>query len=161
MIIAPQYIDEEKRLEAVHRLAILDSESEERFDKIVKEAVDKLAVPISMISILDKDREWYKSCVGIDQKEGERKVSFCGHALLAKDVFIVEDTLKDERFWDNPMVIGFPYIRFYAGIVLLDYKSRQPVGVFCVKDSKPRVFSVEEVSTLMDLAHKAEEEINK
>jgi GAF domain-containing protein len=161
MINAPTYNQEKERLEALHRLAILDTKPEERFDTIVKEAVDKLGVSMSMISILDKDREWFKSCVGIDQKEGARESSFCGHALLAKDTFIVEDTLKDERFWDNPMVIGSPYIRAYAGIALLDHKSGQPIGVFCVKDTKPRKFSVEEVSNLMELADRAEEEINK
>lgn len=161
MITAPIYTEEEKRLEAVHRLAVLDSMPEERFDILTREAVEKLKVPISMVSILDKDREWFKSCTGIDQKEGDRKISFCGHALLAKDVFIIPDTLKDKRFWDNPMVIGFPYIRFYAGMALLDHKTGQPIGVFCVKDDKPRDFSVEDIAVLMDLADRAEIELNK
>ena len=106
-------------------------------------------------------REWFKSCVGLGQKEGERALSFCGHALFAKDMFIVNDTLKDERFADNPLVTGYPFIRFYAGIALLDYKSGQPIGVFCVKDTKPREFSVEDISTLMSLANSAEQELNK
>ena len=158
---APIPSDENKRLEAVHRLAILDTKPEERFDVLTKEAVEKLRVPMSMVSILDSDREWFKSCIGLDKKEGDRAVSFCGHALLAENIFIVEDTLKDPRFADNPMVIGFPFIRFYAGIALFDYKTRQPIGVFCVKDIKPRKFTVAEIGILVDLADRAEKELNK
>lgn len=160
MINAPTCDQENERLEAVHRMAILDTKPEERFDKIVKESVEKLKVPISMISVIDEDREWYKSCVGLDQKQGDRRISFCGHALLASDVFIIEDTLKDKRFWDNPMVTGFPFIRFYAGVALYDYKSGQPVAVFCIKDNRPRKFDVDELAIFMDLAHRAEEEVN-
>lgn len=161
MQTAPIFQDEEERLAAVHRLAVLDTKPEERFDALTKEAVEKLHVPISTVTIVDKDREWFKSCAGLDQKEGGRAGSFCGHALFAKDLFIVNDTLKDERFFDNPMVIGFPYIRFYAGISLLDYKTSKPIGVFCVKDDKPREFGTDEVSILMDLADRAERELNK
>src|ERR1035437_9594701 len=104
---APIPGDENKRIEAVHRLAILDTKPEERFDVLTREAVKKLDVPMSMVSILDSDREWFKSCIGLDEKEGDRAASFCGHALLAKNIFVVEDTLKDPRFADNPMVVGF------------------------------------------------------
>ena len=140
---APIPADEEKRLEAVHRMAILDTAPEERFDTLTKEAVAKLHVPISTITILDAKREWFKSCQGVDNKENNREISFCAHALLAKDVFIVEDTFEDPRFADNPMVVNAPYIRFYAGIALLDHITEQPVGVFCVKDTKPRKFILE------------------
>lgn len=158
---APIPKNEKERLEAVHRMAILDSEPEERFDVLTREAVEKLKVPISMVTIIDSDREWFKSCTGLNQKEGERVVSFCGHALLGKNIFIVEDTLEDPRFADNPMVVGFPFIRFYAGVALFDYKSRQPVGVFCVKDTKPRKFTVQEIGIVVDLAERAEKELNK
>lgn len=158
---APIPSDENKRLEAVHRLAILDTKPEERFDVLTREAVERLKVPMSMVSILDSDREWFKSCIGFDKTEGSRAVSFCGHALLAKNIFIVEDTLKDPRFSNNPMVIGSPFIRFYAGIALFDYKTRQPIGVFCVKDTKPRKFSVVEIAFMIDLANRAEKELNK
>jgi GAF domain-containing protein len=160
MQTAPISSNENERLEAVHRSAILDTEPEERFDILTKEAVEKLHVPMSMVSILDSDREWFKSCVGFDKKEGSRDVSFCGHALLAKYVFIVEDTLKDARFNDNPMVVGSPYIRFYAGMALLDYKTGQAIGVFCVKDTEPRVFDSEQIAILIDLANRAEKELN-
>lgn len=161
MQTAPIPQDESERLAAVHRMAILDSNPEERFDAITREAVERLNVPISTITILDEKREWFKSCQGLDQKEGDRAISFCGHALLAKMFFYVEDTLKDPRFADNPMVTGFPFIRFYAGIALLDHKTGQAVGVFCVKDTKPRTITLEEVATITELAEKAEVELNK
>lgn len=161
MLKAPIPSDEDKRLEAVHRLAILDTEKEERFDAITREAVSRLDVPISMVTILDSKREWFKSCTGLDEKEGERAVSFCGHALMTQNMFVIEDTYKDPRFADNPMVIGSPYIRFYAGFALFDYKTRQPIGVFCVKDTKPRTLSIQEIGIIIELADRAEKELNK
>jgi GAF domain-containing protein len=158
---APIPGDENKRIEALHRLAILDTKPEERFDVLTREAVEKLKVPMSMVSILDSDREWFKSCVGFDKKEGDRAASFCGHALLATNIFIIEDTLKDERFKDNPMVINSPFVRFYAGVALFDHKTRQPIGVFCVKDTKSRKLTTEEIGTMVDLANRAETELNK
>ena len=158
---APIPSDENKRLEAVHRIAILDTKPEERFDALTHEAVKKLNVPISMVSILDSNREWYKSCVGLDVKEGGRSVSFCGHALLAENVFVINDTLKDPRFADNPMVMGAPFIRFYAGVALRDHKTQQPIGVFCVKDVNPRSFGTKEIAILLDLAERAEKELNR
>lgn len=158
---APIPKNEKERLEAVHRIAILDTEPEGRFDVLTKEAVEKIKVPISTLTILDSKREWFKSCQGLDKKEGERAISFCGHALLVKNIFFVEDTLKDPRFADNPMVIGSPYIRFYGGISLVDYKTGQYIGVFCIKDTKPRTLNADEVDILMDLADRAEKELNK
>jgi hypothetical protein len=85
---APIPADENNRMEAVHSLAILDTEPEERFDVLTKEAVEKLKAPISMVTILDTDREWFKSCVGFDKKEGDRAASFCGHASLPERGFL-------------------------------------------------------------------------
>lgn len=158
---APIPDNEKERLEAVHEMAILDTEPEERFDHITREAVEKIKIPISTITILDSKREWFKSCQGLSQKEGERAISFCGHALLAKNIFFVEDTLKDPRFADNPMVKGSPYIRFYAGVALIDRKTGHYIGVFCVKDTKPRTLTAEEVEIFLDLADRAENELNK
>ena len=158
---APIPENEKERLEAVHRMAILDTKPEERFDVLTREAVEKLKVPMSMVSILDSNREWFKSCIGLDKTESERTVSFCGHALLTTNIFIIEDTLKDPRFMDNPSVIGFPFIRFYAGVALFDYKTRQPIGVFCVKDTKPKKLSTEEIAIIIDLANRTEIELNK
>ncbi len=161
MLNAPVPTDEDKRIEAVHRLAILDTKPEERFDVLTKEVVKKLNVSMAMVTILDTNREWFKSCVGLDKKEGDRAASFCGHALLAKNIFVVEDTLKDFRFVDNPMVVSFPFIRFYAGVALFDYQTRQPIGVFCVKDTKPKKLTIQEIAIIIDLANKAEKELNK
>jgi len=158
---APMPKNEKERMKAVRRTAILDTRPEKRFDRLTKEAVKKIKVPISTLTILDAKREWFKSCQGLDQKEGERAISFCGHALLAKNVFFVEDTLEDPRFADNPMVIGSPYIRFYGGIALVDHKTGHYVGVFCIKDTKPRTLSAEEVDIFVDLADRAEKELNK
>ena len=158
---APIPKDEGERMEAVHRMAILNTAPEERFDVLTREAVEKLKMPISTVTILDDDLEWFKSRQGLEKKEGDRDVSFCGHALLAEDIFIVPDTLKDERFADNPMVVNSPFIRFYAGVVLLDYKTGQPIGVFCVKDIKPHSFGIKKIGILVDLAERAEKELNK
>ena len=80
--------------------------------------------------------------------------------MLSDSIFIIEDTLKDDRFADNPMVVNPPHIRFYAGVMLKERKSNLPVGVFCVKDTKPREFSSDEVGTLIELAHRAEDQLN-
>ena len=161
MKTAPIPSDENVRMEAVHRMAILDTKPESRFDVLTKEATEKLKIPISTITILDSKREWFKSCTGLDQKEGERAISFCAHALLVKNLFIIEDALEDERFKDNPMVVGSPFIRFYAGQALLDHKTGQPVGVFCIKDTKPRTLSLEEIGIFLNLTDRAEQELNK
>ena len=116
MTNAPIPKNEAERMLAVKALEILDTAPETRFDAITKEATVRLKVPISTVSIIDKDREWYKSCQGTDRTEGPRSISFCGHAMAATDIFIVEDTLLDQRFRDNPTVVGSPFIRFYAGI---------------------------------------------
>ncbi len=160
MQTAPIPNNEKERLEAVRRLAILDTEPEHRFDSLTEEATLRLKVPISTVTILDEKREWFKSVRGLENKEGDRAISFCGHALLARDIFVVEDTLKDIRFADNPLVVGPPYIRFYAGIALIDHKTGHPVGVFCIKDTKPRIFSLKELNILADIASRAEDEIN-
>ena len=159
MITPPIPTNEKERLAAVHSLEVLDTPSEERFNAITTEASRRLHVPISTVSILDKNREWFKSCVGLDQTEGPREASFCGHSLLAQDIFIVEDTLLDERFADNPYVIGAPHLRFYAGVSLHDQKTGLPVGVLCVKDVRPRKLSSGEIAALIELAGRTEKEL--
>lgn len=162
MQIAPIPQNEIERMRAVKTLGILDTKKEARFDQITAEAAQKLNTPISTISIIDEGREWYKACYGIDTHEGKRDISFCGHTLVEpEDIMVIEDTLLDERFADNPYVISEPFIRFYAGVRLFDLKSRLPVGVFCVKDKIPRKLSVDELAIVLEYAAKAEEEINK
>jgi GAF domain-containing protein len=158
---APILSEEEKRLCALHELKLLDTKAEERFDSITREAVKRFNVPISTITLLDKDREWYKSVQGLTIKEGPRDTSFCGHAVASEVMMIIEDTLADPRFADNPMVTGTPFVRFYAGKALYDRKSGYPVGVFCIKGIKPRKMSMTEINDFLDLATRAEDEINR
>ena len=157
---APIPKNEMERMMAVKALEILDTVPEERFDAITKEATVRLHVPISTVTIMDKDREWYKSCQGTTKREGPRSVSFCGHAMSVNSMFVVEDTHLDERFKDNPAVIGEPYVRFYAGISLYNRNSDLPVGVFCIKDTKPRKLTREETELFLELAAVAEDELN-
>jgi len=152
--------EEVARLEAVHRLDILDTPPDPRFDEITNEAVKRLNVPISTITIIDKDREWFKSCQGMPIKEGPREIAFCSYAMLAKDMFIVEDTWLDDRFKNNPYVTGAPFVRFYAGIAIYDAVSRLPIGVFCIKDTKPKKMTLQEVGIFMELAERTERLIN-
>ncbi len=154
----PDY--EKDRLCAVEDLKILDTKIEERFDRITKAAIERFSMPISTITIVDKDREWYKSAQGLSQREGPRDISFCGHALLHEDIYIIEDTQKDPIFADNPMVTSSPFIRFYAGKSIYDRESKLPVGVFCIKDTKPRKMTMQDISDFIGFATQAEEEIN-
>lgn len=158
---APIPKNEQQRLAVLRELGILDTVPEERFDAITREAQDYFKVPISTVTLIDKDREWFKSHPGVQEQQGPRDVSFCGHAMMADDVFVINDTKKDSRFSDNPYVINPPYIRSYAGVALRDKMTKFPVGVFCIKDTKPRTFSVEDVAKLISLGQKAEVEINK
>jgi GAF domain-containing protein len=158
---APIPADEDQRLQAVHGLGILDTPAEERFDCITRRAVKSLRVPISTISIIDRDREWFKSCHGTDRRQGSRDVSFCGHAMLERKMLVIEDATKDPRFADNPAVVGPPFIRFYAGVALYDRRTKQPIGVFCVKDTHPRTLSTEEVGLLLELAEEATFEMGR
>jgi GAF domain-containing protein len=156
----PLHPQEQSRVEALHKMALLDSPSEERFDLITREAKERFNVLLAAITLIDESREWYKSCAGGTQTEGPREISFCGHALLANDLFIVGDTLKDVRFADNPQVVNPPHIRFYAGVALHEKDSFLPVGVFCIKDDKPRQMTAKDISVFLDLAQRAEQELN-
>lgn len=152
---------EKERLCALNGLKLLDTATEERFDRITREATKKFNVPISTITLVDKDREWFKSFQGLEKREGPRDISFCGHALMSEVMLVIEDTLENPIFADNPMVKGEPFIRFYAGKSLFEHKSGMPVGVFCIKDTKPRKFNMTDINDFLELAHKAEIEINK
>lgn len=156
---APIPQNEEERLLSLHTLGLLDTEPEERFDRITRMATKIFNAPISTLTLIDANREWFKSCEGLPGKEGDRAISFCGHALLAPTIFVIPDTLKDPRFADNPMVVGKPFIRFYAGVPIMSADG-QRVGVFCIKDTKPRTFSKLDEDILFGLASWAELEVN-
>jgi len=161
MIAAPVPENETERIESLRKLNLLDTPPEERFDRITKTATYLFQTPISTITLVDSNREWFKSCQGLPEREGERAISFCGHAMLTeKDVFIIPDASKDPRFSDNPMVTGPPYIKFYAGVPLSSADG-QRVGTLCVKDHEPREdFSEEKAGLLKALASWAELELN-
>lgn len=159
MIEAPVPANESERLAALKKMNILDTPPQEVYDRITRVATHLLNVPISTLTLIDSDREWFLSFQGIAERQGPRARSFCGHALLAADVMIVPDTLKDPRFDGNPMVVGPPYVRFYMGKTLHSLDGHR-IGVFCVKDTKPRIPTEEEIQALRDLAAWAELEVN-
>jgi GAF domain-containing protein len=132
------------------RLAVLDTPPEERFDRITRIAAATFDVPIALISLVDKDRQWFKSCVGITVSETPRELAFCAHAVEQHADVVVDDTLLDERFADNPLVTSGPRIRFYAGAPLM-LKSGACLGTLCVVDTRPRHLSAAELVSLHDL----------
>ncbi|MFZ5861548.1 MAG: PAS domain S-box protein [Nitrospirota bacterium] len=158
MIAPPRPLNEDQRLRALQSLSVLDTPPEERFDRITRLAARIFDVPIALVSLVDSDRQWFKSCVGLSAKETPRSISFCGHAVLSDDVFIVPDAAQDARFADNPLVTGEPYIRFYAGQPLLDANDHR-LGTLCLIDRRPRTLSEAERRTLLDLSRIAGDEM--
>lgn len=150
--------DEGLRLATLIGHNVLDTDPEERFDRVTRMARRVFDVPIALVSIVDEDRQWFKSCVGLDATETPRDISFCGHAILGSEVFIVRDTLQDVRFADNPLVTDAPSIRFYAGCPLRAING-QRLGTLCIIDNKPREFSSEDIAALQDLAAIVEQEL--
>jgi diguanylate cyclase (GGDEF)-like protein/PAS domain S-box-containing protein len=141
MIAPATPANEKDRVAALHASAVLDTEAEEDFDGVARLAAAICDAPIARVSLVDSDRQFFKSCVGGDAGGGTpRDISFCGHAILEDDLFIVEDTLADERFADNPQVLGEDQVRFYAGAPLIT-KEGHALGSLCVIDHKPRQLS--------------------
>ncbi|MEQ6918183.1 sensor domain-containing diguanylate cyclase [Halomonas aquatica] len=151
-------MDEEARIQALWSLDILDTPGEERFDRLTRLARHVFGVPIALVSFVDEHRQWFKSAQGLDVSETARDVSFCGHAILKDEVFIIPDALEDERFADNPLVLGEPHIRFYAGCPITDMEHHN-LGTFCILDHKPRELSRDDIAALKDLAAIAEREL--
>lgn len=152
MAIAPKPENEQERIAALYEYNILDSISEKDYDDITRIAADICNMPISLISIIDHDRQWFKSRIGIESPELHRDVAFCSHAILnPQEMFIINDVMKDERFIDNPLVTGAPHIGFYAGVPLLS-DSGYPLGTLCVIDKKANDISREQKETLKALA---------
>lgn len=151
-------LDEGVRLKALRSLDVLDTPSEERFDRLTRLAKRMFDVPIALVSLVDENRQWFKSCTGLNVSETPRDISFCGHAILENEIFIIPDTIKDERFSDNPLVLNEPYIRFYAGCPLR-YLDGSTLGTLCIIDTQPRVLDEEDIDALKDLAELAEHEL--
>jgi len=151
--------NESSRQAALDQLKILDTPPEARFDRLTRMAAKILDVPIAMISLVDRDRQWFKSCVGVDLSETPRSISFCSHAIVNKQPLVVNDTWEDERFRDNPLVTGDPGVRFYAGVPLYSADGLA-LGTLCVIDRVPRTLSEADHQSLRDLADCAEEQIS-
>ncbi|MFM0324790.1 GGDEF domain-containing protein [Caballeronia glebae] len=158
MLVAPTPENESARLATLRTLGILDTPAEERFDRLTRLARRLFDVPIALVSLIDENRQWFKSCAGLGVQETSRDISFCGHAILHDDVFMIPDARADARFHDNPLVTGDPGIRFYAGQSLM-VPNGSKLGTLCLIDTRPRELDREERGLLRDLAHIAEKEI--
>jgi GAF domain-containing protein len=132
-----QPADEQYRLDALRSLALLDTPAEADFDAIVALGRALLGVPTCLITLVDAERQWFKARVGLESSQTPRAVSFCGHAILQRNVFIVHDAAQDERFHDNPLVTGAPHIRFYAGAPI-ELPSGYRIGTVCVLSPDPQ-----------------------
>jgi GAF domain-containing protein len=145
---------EEARLELLRQYQILDTAAEPAYDEITALAAQICETPVCLLTFVDRDRQWFKSHVGLDLEETPREVAFCAHAICQSDLLEVPDTLADERFAHNPMVTGEPRFRFYAGMPLLSPEGLA-VGTLCVLDRRPRRLLPEQAEKLRALAKSA------
>lgn len=152
MIIAELPLDENERLKDLYSYDILNSASESDFDDLVELASQICECPVSLITLLDKDLQWFKSKKGIDGTSTSRDAAFCSHAILQDEVMVVENALQDERFFDNPFVVNDPNIRFYAGAPIVS-PGGQKLGTICTLDHKPRTLAPEQKRALMLLSN--------
>jgi diguanylate cyclase (GGDEF)-like protein len=150
--------NEASRLKTLKSLDVLDTDPEERFDRLTRMCKRLFGVPIALVSLVDENRQWFKSCVGLNVNETSRDISFCGHAILDDDIFIIPDATRDERFADNPLVLDEPHIRFYAGCPLRSQNGSK-LGTLCIIDREPRNLTKEDLDTLKDLAAMVEREM--
>lgn len=150
-LAAPLPANEAARLARLESYNIMDTDQDERFDRITRTVATLLDVPITLVSLVDEARQWFKSKQGLDATETPREVSFCAHALLGEEVFIVTDATKDERFKNNPLVTGAPNIRFYAGAPLRTSDGFN-LGTLCAIDTQQRELTPEQQQVMEDLA---------
>lgn len=157
MIEASRPANEPERLRSLEELGLLDTPPEERFDRVTRLARRLFNVPIALVSLVDGERQWFKSRQGLDVEQTARSISFCGHAVVGRDTLVVEDAHNDARFDDNPLVRGDPGIRFYAGQPLATADGSK-VGTLCLIDRTPRTLSSDDLQALHDLAAMVESE---
>ncbi|HLG42000.1 MAG TPA: GAF domain-containing protein, partial [Planctomycetota bacterium] len=144
--------DESTRLEALRRYKILDTASEEAFEDIVRVAAQVCCTPIALVSLVDRDRQWFKASVGMNLPETPREIGFCAHAILSPEPLVVPDTTADRRFCENPLVTSDPKVRFYAGIPLTTPEG-QRIGALCVIDHVPRRLTTPQLEAMRVLSH--------
>jgi GAF domain-containing protein len=148
---APLPTNEVERLAALKEYHVLDTETEQSYDDITILAASICKVPIAMISLVDEARQWFKSRVGVEQRETSRDVAFCAHAILKSEPLIVPDATKDRRFADSALVTGEPHVRFYAGFPLIN-PAGLALGTLCVVDHKPRRLTAAQLRAMRSLA---------
>jgi diguanylate cyclase (GGDEF)-like protein len=149
--------DEETRLHTLRSIDVLDTQPEERFDQLTRMAKRLFGVPIVVVTLVDENRVWFKSCIGLGANESSRDESFCGHAILGDEVMVIPNATEDLRFAGNPFVQNDPNFRFYAGCPLT--VNGHKLGTLCVIDQKPRKFDAEDIGALKDLASMVEREL--
>ncbi|WP_413693619.1 GAF domain-containing protein [Psychromonas sp. KJ10-2] len=150
--------NEKQRLAMLKSLEVLDTLAEERFDRITRLAKRLFDVPIALVTLIDENRQWFKSCIGLDINEWPRETSFCGHAILGDEILVIPAASKDLRFYDNPLVIDEPKVEFYAGCPLVINGYR--LGTICIADHYAREFSKDDCDALKDLAKTVEFELS-
>ncbi len=152
MKVANLHPRETERLEDLKSFSILDTNSEDHFDLVTKLVSTICGTEIALVSLVDDQRQWFKSKVGLDVCETNRDISFCSHALLGTELLEVGDAHKDERFFDNPLVLDGPKIRFYAGVPLISSRGL-PFGTLCAIDSRPKTLTPDQKKSLKFLAN--------
>lgn len=157
-MFAPPTVDEDARIALLKALQLFDSPPEDVFDRITRLASRLLDVPIALISLIDRDRQWFKSRVGIDVEQTPRSLAFCSHTILDSRPLVICDATEDVRFADNPLVLEAPHIRFYTGVPIFSIAGIA-LGTLCVADHKPRQLSAEQLQSLQDLAELTQREI--
>jgi GAF domain-containing protein len=155
---APLPENEASRISALHGLEILDTRPEQRFDRYTRIAAALFDVPIALVSLVDTDRQWFKSRYGLEASETPRDMAFCAHAILADDILLVPDALQDPRFADNPLVTENPRVRFYAGFPL-KVADGSRVGTLCLIDHRPRYLDESRLGLLCDIGGLVEREL--
>ncbi len=152
--------DEDRRLATLRAMEILDTPPESRFDRITRLASRFFAAPIALITLIDRDRAWYKSRIGVISKETSRETSFGAHVVFDRTTIVVNDALLDDRFAENPLVVGEPRVRFYAGAPLI-MRDGTCLGTVSLMDTRPRWFAASDVQLLEDLRDLAVSEIER
>ncbi len=155
--VAPVPDNERTRLQSLRALNVLDTPPEERFDRVTRLARRLFDVPIVLVSLVDANRQWFKSRQGLDAEETRRDIAFCSHTILGDDTLVVEDASGDERFSGNPLVTADPQIRFYAGHPLSSVDGSK-IGTLCLIDRQPRTMTTHDLVLLRDLASMVEGE---